>query len=135
MQMAKQQDYVRYTIRLPAELYGRIQAAAGEKSVNAEIAERLARSFAPPAERILALLIQMREELDKLTVTLKLTGEELELLDKEASKRGTTMGDIITTILERAIEEIMSGSETGKQLEREIDAIIESEKLKNLGQQ
>jgi hypothetical protein len=39
--MAKQDDYVRYTIRVPATLYARVQEAAGEKSVNAEIIERL----------------------------------------------------------------------------------------------
>jgi len=44
--MAKQDDYVRYTIRVPANLYAQIQAAAGEKSVNAEIVERLAESIA-----------------------------------------------------------------------------------------
>lgn len=43
--MAKQDDYVRYTIRVPAELYERLQLAAGEKSVNAEIVSRLENSF------------------------------------------------------------------------------------------
>jgi len=39
--MAKQAEYVRYTIRVPADLYERIKVAAGEKSVNAEIVEAL----------------------------------------------------------------------------------------------
>lgn len=39
--MAKQDDYVRYTIRIPADLYERVKIAAGEKSVNAEIIDRL----------------------------------------------------------------------------------------------
>jgi len=43
--MAKQDDYVRYTIRVPAELYERLQSAAGAKSVNAEIVARLEKSF------------------------------------------------------------------------------------------
>lgn len=43
--MAKRTEYVRYTIRVPEPLYKRIQAAAGEKSVNAEIVERLYSSF------------------------------------------------------------------------------------------
>lgn len=43
--MAKQDDYVRYTIRLPAPLYNRVREAAGEKSVNAEIIARLEASF------------------------------------------------------------------------------------------
>ena len=40
--MAKQDDYVRYTIRVPSDLYARLQEAAGEKSVNAEIITRKA---------------------------------------------------------------------------------------------
>lgn len=43
--MAKQDDYVRYTIRVPARLYAQIEDAAGEKSVNAEINARLQGSF------------------------------------------------------------------------------------------
>lgn len=43
--MAKQDDYVRYTIRVPAGLYAAVQEAAGEKSVNAEIVDRLQKSF------------------------------------------------------------------------------------------
>lgn len=39
--MAKQDDYVRYTIRVPAALYARLQSAAGESSVNAEIVSQL----------------------------------------------------------------------------------------------
>lgn len=37
--MAKQDDYARYTVRLPAELYKRVQAhaEANERSANAEI--------------------------------------------------------------------------------------------------
>ena len=45
--MAKQDDYVRYTIRVPSVLYGKLQEAAGEKSVNAEIVTRLESSFNP----------------------------------------------------------------------------------------
>lgn len=43
--MAKRTEYVRYTIRVPEPLYKRIQEAAGEKSVNAEVVERLYASF------------------------------------------------------------------------------------------
>lgn len=43
--MAKQDDYVRYTIRVPSDLYGKLQEAAGEKSINAEINERLWLTF------------------------------------------------------------------------------------------
>lgn len=43
--MARQDTYVRYTIRLPAPLYERVREAAGEKSINAEIIARLETSF------------------------------------------------------------------------------------------
>jgi hypothetical protein len=43
--MAKQDDYTRYTIRVPSDLYGRLQRAAGDASVNAEIIRRLDESF------------------------------------------------------------------------------------------
>ena len=43
--MAKQDDYVRYTIRVPEPLYRRLQKAAGEASVNAEIVRRLEQTF------------------------------------------------------------------------------------------
>lgn len=44
--MAKQADYVRYTIRVPADLYAALQDAARDKSINAEIIARLEASFA-----------------------------------------------------------------------------------------
>lgn len=43
--MAKQDDFTRYTIRVPTELYDRLKHAAGVKSVNAEIIERLELTF------------------------------------------------------------------------------------------
>lgn len=51
--MAKQDDYVRYTIRVPSDLYRRLQEAAGEKSVNAEIVQRLWLSLRSPEEEAL----------------------------------------------------------------------------------
>lgn len=45
--MAKQDDFVRITLRLPPELHGELTQAAGAvKSLNAEIIERLEDSFA-----------------------------------------------------------------------------------------
>lgn len=45
--MAKQDDFVRYTIRVPEELYKRVAESAegGGRSVNAEIIARLEASF------------------------------------------------------------------------------------------
>ena len=39
--MAKQDDYVRYTVRLPAELYEKIKDKAGHSSVNSGIIDML----------------------------------------------------------------------------------------------
>ncbi|MAN78381.1 MAG: hypothetical protein CML24_14640 [Rhizobiales bacterium] len=50
--MAKQDDYARYTIRVPQDLYARLQRAAGEKSINAEITERLEQSFYWPQSQL-----------------------------------------------------------------------------------
>lgn len=44
-EMAKQDEYTRYTIRIPTPLYERIKGAAGAKSVNAEIASSLAKAY------------------------------------------------------------------------------------------
>lgn len=43
--MAKQDDYTRYTVRIPTPLYNRLKEAAGEASVNAEIVHRLQTTF------------------------------------------------------------------------------------------
>ena len=43
--MAKQDDFVRITLRIPGDLYERVTAAAETKSINAEILERLTASF------------------------------------------------------------------------------------------
>lgn len=53
--MAKQDEFVRYTVRLPRELYERIQAAAGNASVNAEVIKRLEAAFAHENETQAAL--------------------------------------------------------------------------------
>lgn len=52
--MAKQDDYARYTVRIPQNLYAEIERAAeaANRSVNAEIVERLAYSVSTPAERV-----------------------------------------------------------------------------------
>lgn len=48
--MAKQDDYTRYTIRIPTDLYERVKAAAGEKSVNAEIVATLEEKYPAPSK-------------------------------------------------------------------------------------
>lgn len=48
--MAKQDDYIRYTIRVPADLYQRVQDAADRevRSVNAEIVSTLEEKYPDP---------------------------------------------------------------------------------------
>ncbi|PWE26721.1 hypothetical protein C4N9_20905 [Pararhodobacter marinus] len=59
--MAKQDDYTRYTIRLPTPLYERVKEAAGEASVNSLIVQVLEERYPAPDEdfeRLIALLEQ-----------------------------------------------------------------------------
>jgi hypothetical protein len=48
--MAKQDDYTRYTIRIPTPLYERVKEAAGEASVNSLIVSLLDEKFPAPKE-------------------------------------------------------------------------------------
>lgn len=43
--MAKQDDWIRITLRLPGDLHARLVEAAASSSMNAEIVERLSDSF------------------------------------------------------------------------------------------
>ncbi len=66
--MTRDDGYTRYTVRIPTPLYERLKEAAGEKSVNAEIVERLAQSFGD-ASRTLGLEEQMvatNQQMDRL---------------------------------------------------------------------
>lgn len=72
--MAKQDDYTRYTIRIPTPLYERVKTAAGEKSVNAEIVATLEEAY--PAETELAQQL--------IELMSKLTEEEIGMLLKAA---------------------------------------------------
>lgn len=83
--MAKQDDYVRYTIRLPASLYEQVRKAAGDKSVNAEIIARLHATFEP--ESMLGLGPSLRdfreEELKRLNRTLMDLSKKIDQLAKK----------------------------------------------------
>ena len=64
--MAKQDDYVRYTIRVPREIYADIEehANAASRSVNAEIIQRLGDSIANrPGEGLVELKVNIPEKL------------------------------------------------------------------------
>lgn len=47
--MTRDDGYTRYTVRIPTPLYERVKAAAGEKSVNAEIVSALEKAYPAPA--------------------------------------------------------------------------------------
>lgn len=58
--MAGHDGYTRYTLRIPDTLYERVKAAAGEKSVNAEIIAALEEAY-PPRPSIQEMLAFMEE--------------------------------------------------------------------------
>jgi hypothetical protein len=63
--MAKQDDYVRYTVRIPSDLYERVKSASGEASVNSLIVELLLEKFPEPsvnADLVLQLMQHIAEE-------------------------------------------------------------------------
>lgn len=88
--MAKQEDFVRYTVRVPQELYAKLQASAGARSVNAEIVERLARSF------------ELDDEIQGLQSSLAEMREELDSLSRDTDKRLDRVESRVWELLERA---------------------------------
>ncbi|WP_298700957.1 hypothetical protein [uncultured Brevundimonas sp.] len=86
--MAKQETHVRYTIRVPVDLYGKLQKAAGAKSVNAEIVERLERSL----------------ELDDSILSLT---ERIEAIETLASKFDDRFEDY-TSLMSRTLDVVKS---------------------------
>lgn len=90
--MAKQADYVRYTIRVPADLYASVQEAAGEKSVNAEILTRL-EVYDLLHDRIAELVIerdQLKSDLESIKGALdeqqKITSMLQQLIKEDSDK-------------------------------------------------
>ena len=58
--MAKQDDWIRITLRLPKDLHARISAAEGPSSLNATIVQALEEQFPSSAEeRYQALLLEL----------------------------------------------------------------------------
>jgi hypothetical protein len=92
--MARQDDYVRYTIRVPAELYERVKEAAGDRSVNAEIIERLDKSFQPqPSAESTAAATDSLIESAKLiaeavqTIQVRLKSSDIDRLELRRVKK------------------------------------------------
>lgn len=83
--MAKQDDYVRYTIRVPAGLYERLQKAAGEKSINAEIVARLEASL--PATSEMLTPAQFKQVLEAKLAKMIESMEEFTRMANDAPSR------------------------------------------------
>lgn len=66
--MAKQDDYTRYTIRLPTPLYERVKDAAGEASVNSLIVQVLEEKY--PKVDILAAHRALDDMLEAISANL-----------------------------------------------------------------
>ena len=62
--MAGHDGYTRYTVRIPDALYKRIKAAAGEKSVNAEIVLTLEHAYPSFPEEVEHALTLMRQNIE-----------------------------------------------------------------------
>lgn len=58
--MARQDDYTRYTIRIPTDLYERVKASSGEASVNSTIVAVLEEKFPPPVGGLDAIRQEIR---------------------------------------------------------------------------
>lgn len=110
--MAKQDDYVRYTIRVPASLYARVQDAAGEKSVNAEIVARLEDSFSldevsdfpgfSAAEKASMLHNQLEQARAKLNNSIELPESLRKRLGSRAAETGRMLEEEAIQALEKA---------------------------------
>lgn len=90
--MAKQDDYTRYTVRIPTPLYERIKDAAGEASVNAEIVATLEKAYPPKT-------IDVRELSDFLESLIGITAP-----DGDADYREHVMEALSKTKMGWAVE-------------------------------
>lgn len=74
--MAKQDDYTRYTIRIPTPLYDRVKEAAGDASVNSLIVATLEEKYPEPVVDADAILREIRtiiKENDEIIRKIKIT--------------------------------------------------------------
>lgn len=104
--MAKQDDWVRLTVRMPPELYEQLQAivASGPRSMNAEIVSRLQQTLDAPSARprsdvltpeglslMRSYAAETKQTLQELLAALDQA--EAVLLPKEAPSRTTPTPD------------------------------------------
>lgn len=89
--MAKQDNYVRYTIRVPQETYSQLEkaAAGANRSANAEIVSRLERSVefdAPDHQRLTREFEALQKELKQVRATNALTARMISRADADLTK-------------------------------------------------
>lgn len=117
--MAKQDEYARYTIRIPAELYERLKASAGNKSVNAEIIARLEDSFtaSDTAPLLDAALTKLVTRLDQETAVQR------EMIDFYKEQVGMMKfliediadgGPVLDPMFHKRLKEMVETSRQGK---------------------
>lgn len=117
--MAKQDGYVRYTIRVPAELYDQVQSAAEQanRSINAEIVERLSVSFTELRDAEL-LLLRLEQDLERskyelenarhTAITMKVMRHTINVLVDCAGDRLTPEAELFLSLLNTGQEELDS---------------------------
>lgn len=81
--MAGHDGYTRYTVRIPDALYAKIKEAAGEKSVNAEILERLERSLEMDTPEQREFSLKMLDELSALSMKVRHYERRVEKLEQQ----------------------------------------------------
>jgi hypothetical protein len=97
--------YTRITLRIPRDLHGRLgeRATATSKSLNAEIIERLTRSFDPPAdEKARKKIEQLRHEIDALLVEQTKLRATIPILEAALSQAVDAYG---VAVVEQAMAE------------------------------
>lgn len=104
--MAKQDDYVRYTIRVPSTVYDAVKEAAGDKSVNAEIIERLKLSQVPMETHVPAKVGRGAEQF-----MLRLPDGMRDQLKELAERSGRSMNAEIVTRLQSTFTHSLPSTE------------------------
>lgn len=89
--MARDDGFVRYTLRVPEDLYARVQRAAGAKSVNAEIVQALEEKYPAPSLGVLwtelgRALKEMGEDQQKAAIDLLMDNVDDEVVGSFLSK-------------------------------------------------
>ncbi|MFB9952451.1 Arc family DNA-binding protein [Rhizobium puerariae] len=122
--MAKQDDYARYTIRVPQETYSLIEKAAAEanRSVNAEIVSRLETS-----------LTDMGQEISELSKKLQRRDEQLSIALME-QRKGRRQRNTLVIELENC-RKLLDGGAVKRIAELEAQLMARSEHVDQLYEQ